>query len=152
MACMLDVAITKSRSLIDEQQVDVDFGNRHGCIPPPHLPNMWPLGVDCLRELWYWNLEGHFLEFLCRLAKDYEPRNNLSQFMPFGPRVFLTLHPKNVKVVLSEIFECRSPPSPVVFIEYGYWPVFSIDFSFGVRRGVFYPVLADGIFTQEGKS
>src|SRR5271163_4346128 len=26
----------------------------------------------------------------------------------------------------------------------------SLDFGFGVRRGVFYPLLGDGIFTQEG--
>lgn len=30
----------------------------------------------------------------------------------------------------------------------GYFP----DFSFGVRRGGFYQILADSIFTQEGKS
>lgn len=94
----------------DELQADVDFGNRHGCLPPPQLPNKWPLGVDRLRELWYWNSEGHLLSFLCHLAKDYEPRNNLSQFMLFGPRVFHTLHPKNVEVVLAENFE-GIPPS-----------------------------------------
>ena len=88
-------------------QEDTRLGARHGCQPPPQLPNRWPLGIDRLKELWYWNSKQHLLAFLCSLADEYEPRNNLSQFMLFGPRVFHTLDPKNVEAVLSKNFEGR---------------------------------------------
>lgn len=114
-----------------EYRADLAFGARHGCQPPPQLPNRWPLGVDRLKELWDSNRDGRLLAFLCSVAVDYEPRNNLSQFMLIGPRVFHTLHPKNVEAVLSTNF---------------------IDYGFGVRRGVFAPLLGNGIFTQEGHS
>ena len=91
-------------------QADIEFGRQHGCSLPPKLPNKWPLGVDRLRELWYWNSQGRLLEFLCSLANGYEPRNNLYQFILFGPRVFHTLHPRNVEVILSTNFQGRSHP------------------------------------------
>lgn len=108
---------------------DTEIGKRYGCQPPPQLPNRWPLGIDRLKELWYWNSESHLLAYLCGLADGYEPRNNLSQFMLFGPRVYHTLDPKNVETLLSTDFE---------------------KFGFGARRDVFLPLLGDGIFTQEG--
>ncbi|KAL8819107.1 MAG: hypothetical protein Q9191_007804 [Dirinaria sp. TL-2023a] len=112
-----------------ENRRDTEIGKRYGCQPPPQLPNRWPLGIDRLKELWHWNSEGHLLAYLCGLADGYEPRNNLFQFMLFGPRVYHTLDPKNVETVLSTDFE---------------------KFGFGARRGVFLPLLGDGIFTQEG--
>jgi hypothetical protein len=86
-------------------QADIAFGDRNGCQPPPQLPNRWPLGLDRLKELGDSDAEGHLLAFLCSIAKDYEPRNNLSQYMLFGPRVFHTLHPKNLETILSTNFQ-----------------------------------------------
>jgi hypothetical protein len=45
------------------------------------LPKKWPLGIDRIKELWDSNAEGRLLAFLCGIAKDYEPRNNLSQYL-----------------------------------------------------------------------
>ncbi|KAL8769469.1 MAG: hypothetical protein Q9209_004530 [Squamulea sp. 1 TL-2023] len=53
----------------------------------------------------------------------------LSQFLLFGPRAFHILDPQNLEVVLSARFD---------------------DYGFGVRHGVFAPLLGHGIFTQEG--
>jgi cytochrome P450 len=44
----------------------------------------------------------------------------------------------------------RTPKSAVAFTRDGVDSIFPSDFGFGVRRGVFYPLLGDGIFTQEG--
>jgi hypothetical protein len=74
------------------------------------LPKKLPLGIDRIRELWVSNSKGHLLAFLCSLAKDYEPRNNLCQYLLFGPRAFHVLHPTNLEVVLSTNFEGKVPP------------------------------------------
>ncbi|OKL56426.1 hypothetical protein UA08_08098 [Talaromyces atroroseus] len=134
-ALALALAIHLIRRLIQiylEYQRDSAFGKRHGCNPPPELPKKWPLGIDRIKELWDSNTEGRLLAFLCGIAKDYDPRNNLTQYLLFGPRAFHVLHPKNLESVLSTNFQ--------VFIDYG----------FGARRSVFSPLLGNGIFTQEG--
>jgi hypothetical protein len=86
-------------------QADIAFGRLHGCEPPPELPKRWPLGIDRIKELWDSNSEGRLLAFLCTVAKDYEPRNMLSQYLLFGPRAFHILHPKNLESVLSTNFK-----------------------------------------------
>ena len=62
------------------------------------------MGIDRIKELWDSNSEGHLLQFLCSIAKDYEPRNNLFQFLLVGPKAFHVLHPKNVESILSTNF------------------------------------------------
>ena len=86
-------------------KADIDLGTRHGCSPPPQLPNRWPLGIDRLKELWDSDSKGQLLPFLCSVAIDYEPRNMLSQYLLFGPRVWHILRPENVEAVLSTNFK-----------------------------------------------
>ncbi|KAH9902062.1 hypothetical protein F4778DRAFT_781308 [Xylariomycetidae sp. FL2044] len=105
------------------------LGRKHGCQLPPELPRRWPLGIDRIKELWESNAEGRLLAFLCSITKDYEPGNNLYQFLLVGPRAFHTLHPKNVEALLSTDFK---------------------DYGFRCRADVFAPLLGTGIFTQEG--
>ena len=90
---------------LKHSQADITFGARHGCQPLPQLTTRWPLGIDRIRELWTSNSEGHLLAFLCSIAKDYEPGNNLTQYLLFGPRAFHILHPKNVEAILSTNFQ-----------------------------------------------
>ncbi|KAK2753244.1 hypothetical protein FQN54_007935 [Arachnomyces sp. PD_36] len=112
-----------------EYRANAALAKSKGCQLPPELPKRWPLGIDRIKELWDSNSEGRLLAFLCSVAKDYEPRNNLYQFLLFGPRAFHILHPSNVQALLSTNFK---------------------DYGFGVRREIFAPLLGDGIFTQEG--
>ena len=72
---------------------------------------------------------GSCADFKNTQADGYEPRNNLSQYLLFGPRAHHVLDPVNVETVLSTKFH---------------------DYGFGVRDEVFAPLLGHGIFTQEG--
>ena len=68
-----------------------------------------------------------------------------------GPRVFHTLDPQNVETILSNNFEGRgSYPQFIAIMCTGLTTL--IGYGFGVRRAVFYPLLGDGIFTQEGSA
>jgi cytochrome P450 len=82
-----------------------------------------------VKALWKSDSEQRLLSFLCSVADGYEPRNNLSQYLLFGPRAYHVLDPRNVETILSTNFS---------------------DYGFGVRNEVFAPLLGHGIFTQEG--
>lgn len=86
-------------------QADADLSEKNGCQLPPELPKRWPLGLDRLKQLWDSNAEGRLLAFLCTVAENYEPRNNLYQFLLVGPRAFHILHPSNVQTLLSTNFK-----------------------------------------------
>ena len=90
---------------VDREQTDGALSIRCGCLPPPQLPNKWPLGIDWIRELWRSDSEQHLLAFLCSIADGYEPRNNLFQYLLVGPRAFHVLDPKNLEAVLSTNFQ-----------------------------------------------
>jgi len=120
---------TPAISFIDGRQRETAYGIRHGCLPPPQLPNRWPLGLDWVKALWGSDSKQRLLSFLCSVADGYEPRNNLSQYLLFGPRAYHVLDPQNVETILSTNFS---------------------DYGFGVRHEVFAPLLGHGIFTQEG--
>ena len=112
-----------------DHQADQALALEHGCQLPPELPKRWPFGVDRIKELWDANADGRLLAFLCSVADDYEPRNNLCQYLLFGPRAFHILHPRNVEALLSTNFK---------------------DYGLGSRPAVFAPLLGKGVFTQEG--
>lgn len=92
-----------------KKQADTAYGLRYGCKPPPQLPTRWPFGIDRIKELWVSNSEGRLLAFLCSIAKDYEPRNTLSQYLLVGPRAYHNLHPANVESILSTNFTGSYP-------------------------------------------
>lgn len=89
---------------------DSIWGSQKGCELPLELPKRWPFGIDRIKDLWETNAEGRLLAYLCKIAEDYEPQNNLTQYLLFGPRAFHVLHPKNLEVVLSKNFKADYPP------------------------------------------
>ncbi|KAH8646249.1 cytochrome P450 [Xylariales sp. PMI_506] len=129
LVCIATYLLCKIAQTLREYQADSAIGRRHGCGLPPELTKRWPLGVDRIKEIWTANADGRLLAFFCSVADGYEPRNNLTQHLLFGPRGFNILHPDNVEAVLSTNFQ---------------------DFSFGPRPSVFAPLIGNGIFTQEG--
>ncbi|KAK2736912.1 hypothetical protein FQN57_000515 [Myotisia sp. PD_48] len=108
---------------------DTALGRRFGCSLPPELTKKWPLGIDRIKDLWETNSQGRLLAYLCSVAEQYEPGNNLTQYLLFGPRAFHVLHPANVETLLSTNFK---------------------HYGFGARPAIFAPLLGNGIFTQEG--
>lgn len=88
-----------------QTQTDLAFGAKHGCQLAPELTKRWPLGIDRIRDLWRTNAEGRLLAYLCEVAAEYEPRNNLTQYLLVGPRAFHILHPSNVESLLSTNFK-----------------------------------------------
>jgi cytochrome P450 len=118
---------------VRDNQADAALSLRHGTKLPPELTKRWPLGIDRIGELWRANADGHLLEFLCSIAKEYdhEDGNSGCQHLLIGPRAFYVLHPQNVETLLSTNFK---------------------DYGFGSRPAVFAPLLGKGIFTQEGEA
>ncbi|KAJ5583500.1 hypothetical protein N7535_002120 [Penicillium sp. DV-2018c] len=129
-------------SKISNYLKDAALRSQHGCELPPELPKRWPLGIDRIKDLWETNAEGRLLAYLCKVAEDYEPGNNLTQYLLFGPRAFHLLHPSNVEAVLSTNFKDSR----------AYQILRGPDYGFGARRGIFAPLLGNGIFTQEGSA
>ncbi|EEP76094.1 hypothetical protein UREG_00942 [Uncinocarpus reesii 1704] len=108
---------------------DTAFGRRLGCQLPPELTKRLPFGIDRIKDLWETDSKGKLLAYLCDVAEQYEPGNNLTQYLLVGPRAFHVLHPANLEAVLSTNFS---------------------DYGFGARRAIFAPLLGNGISTQEG--
>lgn len=133
------------------QQADTALGRLNGCELPPELPKRWLLGIDRIKELWDSNADGRLLAFLCSIAKDYEPRNNLCQYLLFGPRAFHILHPRNVETLLSTNFKGANSREVMSWARLRA-SLTCIDYGFGARPAVFAPLLGNGIFTQEGSA
>lgn len=100
---------------------------QQGCQPVMHrLPYKWPFAIDLLWKQYKALPSGRLLEFQ-------------TPFMATAPTVridvlgegFSTTDPKNVETVLNTNFE---------------------DYSLGVRRDGLYPLLGEGIFTQDGSA
>ena len=100
-----------------------------GCKPPPMMPNDWPFGVNVIRAALKADATNKFPEFIDRrLAK---MQNRTHRFQLLGATGVSTVDPKNVQAVLATQFD---------------------DFQLGARRrGTFFPLLGNGIFTTDGK-
>ncbi|KAJ6095743.1 hypothetical protein N7486_006489 [Penicillium sp. IBT 16267x] len=129
--CYYFLAIFKDYRSLNKYQKDSSLGAQYGCELPAELSKKWLLGIDRIKDLWQTNAQGRLLKYLCEIAEDYEPQNNLTQYLLFGPRAFHLLHPANVETVLSTNFK---------------------DYGFGARPNIFAPLLGNGIFTQEGSA
>lgn len=98
-----------------------------GCQPVIHrLPYKWPFAIDLLWKQYKALPSGRLLEFQ-------------TPFMAIAPTIrldilgegFSTTDPKNVEAILNTNFE---------------------DYSLGVRRDGLFPLLGEGIFTQDGSA
>ncbi|MCJ1425732.1 hypothetical protein MMC29_003632, partial [Sticta canariensis] len=105
---------------------DKAFGTRHGCCPAPRLRNAWPLGVDRLLQIWQADANQRLMELFKFHFQDVG--NTLEQKF-LGTIAFGTVEPENLEAMLSTRFG---------------------DFGYRLRRSIFYPLLGDGIFTQDG--
>lgn len=90
-------------------QADLKFADKHDCKPAPDLPKKWPLALDRILQIWHANADGQLLEFFCKIAKDYEPRNMVSQYFLFGPRSYNVLIPDGIESILATNFNGKHP-------------------------------------------
>ncbi|PGH29033.1 hypothetical protein GX50_08220 [[Emmonsia] crescens] len=107
---------------------DQEFGRRHGCGRAPRLKNWWPLGIDRLVQIWTADSEQRLMELFAFHFSDVG--NTLEQKF-LGTSAFGTIDPKNLEAMMSSKVK---------------------NFSFGLRRNIFFPLLGDGIFTQDGQA
>ncbi|CAG7925900.1 unnamed protein product [Penicillium olsonii] len=104
------------------------FGDQHGCLPvQTWIPYKWPLALDILKRQYDASSEQQLLLFQSQYFDKLGP--NMT-FKLFGNQGFLTADPKNVEAILATNFE---------------------DWELGSRRPGLFPMLGEGIFTQDGR-
>ncbi|KAF4545342.1 N-alkane-inducible cytochrome P450 [Lasiodiplodia theobromae] len=111
-----------------EEAKEVAFGASKGCASPRTLLSDWPLGLDLIVSAFQAAKQGRILQYfdalVSRTGHTFEQRL-------LGVSGIDTIDPANIEAVLSTQFK---------------------EFSLGVRRATFFPLLGDGIFTQDGRA
>ncbi|KAL2688454.1 n-alkane-inducible cytochrome P450 [Phyllosticta citricarpa] len=109
-------------------QDEAAFGLAHGCALPKTLDHAWPLALDLIIEAFRAATSGRILalfdKLVSRTGTTFEQRL-------LGVSGIDTIDPENIEAVLNSQFK---------------------EFGFGVRRPTFFPLLGDGIFTQDGSA
>jgi cytochrome P450 len=100
-----------------------------GCKPPPAPRNSLPWGIERIVRAMKADRVQQFPEFMTARC---EKEGHTHQYSLFGTRGFMTNDPKNIQALLATQFH---------------------DFEIGpMRRGNFFPLLGNGIFTSDGKA
>jgi cytochrome P450 len=109
-------------------QADQAFGVKHGCMPMEVvLPYKWPFALDILKRQYDALPSQRLLAFQSQFFDKYGANIRLNLF---GGEGYMTTDPKNIEAMLSTHFE---------------------DWCLGVRTAGLYPLLGNGIFTQDGR-
>ncbi|KAL5344729.1 hypothetical protein ACLOAV_010421 [Pseudogymnoascus australis] len=113
-----------------EYEADMIFGEGRGCLPiQKKLPYKWPLALDVFKRQYDAMVSGNLLAF----QAEYFDQNNVGQTFQvnlLGKVGYFTTDPKNIEAIVSTNFE---------------------DWSLGSRRAGLFPLIGEGIFTQDGK-
>lgn len=108
-------------------KVDCSIGDQNGCKKAPRLKNWWPLGIDRLIQIWTADADQRLMDLFTFHFRDVG--TTLEQKF-LGTIAFGTIEPRNLEAMMLSQEK---------------------DFGFGLRRQIFFPLLGDGIFTQEGE-
>lgn len=107
------------------------------CIDPPWFKNRLPLGIDQVQRALKADRAAKFPDLVFQRAYDVAESAGLDKpvwtwkYSLLGATGINTFEPENVKFILAKGFE---------------------DFDLGpIRRGNFFPLLGNGIFTADGK-
>jgi hypothetical protein len=102
-----------------------------GCKPPQRSPCTLPLGIDVLQRIMQADREKRVPDMFLEVYKELgRPSTWVQCFL--GTDAFITVDPKNIQAILATQFD---------------------DFGLGkTRRGNFWPMLGNGIFTADGRS
>ena len=114
------------------------FANRYharkarelGCQPAPERPHRLPLGLDLVWQILQADRANVVPTLFLDIYRDFQHATWIQNFL--GTMVYVTSDPKNIQAVLATQFN---------------------DFEIGEqRRGNFFPMLGNGIFTVDGKA
>lgn len=101
-----------------------------GCLPTTRRPHKLPFGIDLVRKIAAADKENNVPGYLLTTARDEVGANTWIQ-QQLGTELYATAEPKNIQALLATQFN---------------------DFEIGSqRRGAFFPMLGNGIFTSDGK-
>ncbi|KAA6409046.1 MAG: cytochrome P450 alkane hydroxylase [Lasallia pustulata] len=126
LTCVIALYIHNAIKKHEERRADKAIGEQYGCLPPPRLQNQRPLGVDRLEQIFRANTESRLMELF--LFHFRQTGYTLEQVF-LGTPAFGTVDPANLEAILSTNLK---------------------EWGMGVRRAITFPMLGDGIFTQEG--
>jgi hypothetical protein len=105
-----------------------------GCQRVPSLPHKWPLGLDFMLRLANADAAGLLPDFVVTLYNEMGGGQKGATYQQnfLGNIGIVTVDPKNIQAILATQFK---------------------DFALGeTRRGNFFPLLGNGIFTNDGKA
>lgn len=101
-----------------------------GCLPPRRRQHRWPFGLDLVRELVVSDTNQVLPNYLVSVREALGV-NTWKQYV-IASDLIVTNDPQNLKALLATQFN---------------------DFELGEqRRGSFFPLLGNGIFTTDGKA
>ncbi|KAF7868659.1 hypothetical protein EAF04_005189 [Stromatinia cepivora] len=113
-----------------QDNADKRFGAKHHCLPAhQRLSYKWPLALDIFKMQYEALMSGHLL----KAQSEYLQKNSLAktyEVKPPGRIGIFTTDPVNVQAIIVTHFE---------------------DYGLGSRREGFYPMIGEGIFTQDGE-
>lgn len=120
----------KVTATILTRRYDAAEAKRLGCQPAPMRPHKLPFAVDNLRRALKADRDKRFPDDVMAVYEEMgRPATWVQNIM--GSDMLATVDPKNIQAILATQFN---------------------DFSLGPsRRGAFWPLLGNGIFTQDGK-
>ncbi|KAJ5114025.1 hypothetical protein N7456_002559 [Penicillium angulare] len=118
-------------------RTDLIISTQHGCKNAPRLKNWWPLGIDRLIQIWMADADQRLMGLFTFHFRDVG--NTLEQKF-LGTKAFGTVEPRNLEAMMSSKEKGKRLLTKI-----------ATYFGFGLRREIFFPLLGDGIFTQEGE-
>ena len=116
------------------------FSNRYharkarelGCLPAWERPHRYPLALDLLQEVMKADKDKVIPNYFLDVYNNKTGKRSTWQQNMLGDLGYVTSDPKNVQAILATQFN---------------------DFELGeLRRGNFFPMLGNGIFTTDGKA
>lgn len=129
ISCIILFALYKTVNSITSQRRHRAEAERLGCKPPQLVSNSLPFGIDHVLRFLKADSEKRFPDMM--VERVAEQGRSTFQTNLLGLETLLTTDPKNIQALLATQFQ---------------------DFCLGKdRRGNFFPLLGNGIFTQDGK-
>ncbi|OAL31804.1 hypothetical protein AYO22_00674 [Fonsecaea multimorphosa] len=110
---------------LDTKRTESLFQQSHRCGSPRPLRYKWPLALDIVAEAFRMFEDKQILQWFVRVFTETGPTFEKTIL---GSKSIDTIEPENIESILSTNFSA---------------------YGLGDRRGVFAPLLGDGIFTQE---